>query len=303
MFVKLLLSPLAVVAVVTLSFSGALADEILIEDQGVAISAPELEAIIATMPAKVRSKVADDVGERLELINGMLIARKLAALADQIGPLDEGYWDLQSAVIAAKYDFMFKQLQSSVVEPDFESLARELYRVNKDKYALVPEVRASSHILFRSPPGIDRTSVKAKAGQVLADLRAGAKFEEMVANHSDDPGSKKRGGSLNRFIKYGDPGITPPYSEALFEIDDVGAYSELVDSQFGVHIIRLDAVQPSTYAEFEKVKGFIIEEVRREFTTLSNKELQTRFNATDELRIDGPKMDELFAPYMSDHDQ
>jgi hypothetical protein len=273
------------------------AGDVLVEDAGVSITAAEFRAILETMPPSIRATIADDVGERLEIINSLLLARKIAALADQVSPDDDGYWDLHSAIISAKYKFMYERLQGEIKEPDFEPLARERYAVNTEKYARIPEFRSSSHILLRSPPGLDRTEVRLKAQEILDELRRGADFVEMVEQYSDDPGSKARGGSLGKFIKFGDPKITPPYSEALFAIENIGEYSEITDSQFGVHIIRLDGIQPSSLAQFEQVKDVIIADLKREYATLANAELRARYNITDQLYIDGPEMEMLLAPY------
>ncbi|EAQ95714.2 Parvulin-like peptidyl-prolyl isomerase [Congregibacter litoralis KT71] len=268
---------------------------VLIADSGVVITTEEFEAIYDTMPPSLKAKMRDDVAERLEIINSLLVARKLAAEADKITPSDDDYWTLHAALVGAKYEYMFKRLVSEVSEPDFEPLARERYVTQKDKYAFVPEVRASSHILLISPPGIDRTEVRAKAQGLLDQLRAGADFEAMVAEYSDDAGTRARKGSLGKYIRFGDPGITPPYSEALFEIENVGEYSEVTDSQFGVHIIRLDAVQESAYAEFDKVRDVIITEIKREFAGLARDEVRGRFSITDDLYINGELMEELLS--------
>jgi parvulin-like peptidyl-prolyl isomerase len=121
----------------------------------------------------------------------------------------------------------------------------------------------------------------------------------MVAEHSDDPGSKARNGSLNRWVSYGEVGISPPYTEALFEIEDIGAYSRVTDTQFGVHIIRLDDVQESYYRPYEDVREAILADVEREFRQRAARVNRARFNITDDIFIDGEAMDELFAPYVS----
>lgn len=294
---KNLLSPLALVFSLSAIVCASVSAETLIKDGGVEISDKEFAVIFESMPPPVKERAANDVADRLEVINGLLIPRKLAAMADEIDPEDDDYWALQFALIAAKQEFMYRKLQESIVEPDFEPLARERYRVNPKKYGLVPEVRSSSHILFQSPPGLDRTEVRKQAAEVLAELRAGASFEEAVAQYSGDPGSKARDGSLGRFIRFGDPGITPPYSQALFEIENIGEYSEPTDSQFGIHIIRLDGIKESSIATYEQVKEAILTEIRREFTAMSNTEIRARFNVSDDLYIDGPAMEALFAPY------
>ncbi|MDP5053908.1 MAG: peptidylprolyl isomerase, partial [Congregibacter sp.] len=280
-----------------LSFAAIAADdpEVLIADDGVVITTAEFAAILDTMPPSIKAAIRTDLGERLEIINSLLVARKLARQADTITSSDQGYWDLHAAVVGTKYEYMFKRLVAEVEQPDFEPLAKERYITQMDKYAFVPEVRASSHILLKSAPGLDRTDVRAKAQGLLDSLRAGADFEAMVAEYSDDPGTKARKGSLNKYIRFGDPSITPPYSEALFTIENIGEYSEVTDTPFGVHIVRLDGVQESAYAEYDKVRDIIVGEIKREFAGLAREEVRSRYSITDDLYIDGEVMERLLS--------
>jgi len=271
--------------------------EVVVSDDGVSMTREEFEAVLASSSEKIKSRAANDLGDRFELITQLMASRKLAAAADQLDENDPGYWELQFKLLGVKEQFMFKRLVAEYEAPDFDALARERYKTEKEKYARYPEVRASSHILFRSPPGRDRTELRKKAQQVLEELRAGADFEAYVAEYSEDPGSSKRGGSLDRWIRLGDPKITPPYSGALFEIEEIGGYSEVTDSQFGLHIIRLDGIQESGLADYETVKPKIVNDLRAEYRTLAAKEVRARFNLTDDAFIDGDAMEELMAPY------
>ena len=196
-----------------------------------------------------------------------------------------------------KRQFIFEREVGEYILPDMNALAEERYLTQKDRYAKIPETRASSHILFSSPPGRDRTELREEAAKILAELRAGADFEEYVDRYSDDPGTAARGGSLDRWIRFGDPSITPPYSESLFEIEEIGGYSKVTDSQFGLHIIRLDGIQESSYKPFEEVKGAIMQDLVGEQRKLAGKVVNERYFMSDEAFIDGDAMDELFAPY------
>lgn len=271
----------------------------VIADGGVSISRAEFEEILRTAAPRVVERATTDMGDRLEFINSLLATRRLAAEADKYTAEDDGYWELYFALIAAKREFVFKKLMEDLEVPDLEPLVEERYHTKKDKYALVPEKRASSHILLASEPGKDRTSVREEAAEILAQLRGGADWDAMVAEHSDDVGSKARNGSLNRWVILGDPGITPPYTEALFEIDGIGGYSRVTDTQFGVHIIRLDGIEASYYRDFEEVREVILADVEREFRQRSARVLRSRYNLTDEAYINGEAMDELFAPYVA----
>ena len=163
--------------IILAAVAGPAAAEVVIADGGVEITRAEFEAILATSPEKLKRRAASDLGDRFELITQLVASRKLAQKADQLEPGEEGYWELQFKLVNMKQEFMFQRLVAAVEEPDFEALARERYTTQKDKYARYPETRASSHILFRSPPGNDRSALRKQAEEVLAELRSGADFE------------------------------------------------------------------------------------------------------------------------------
>ncbi len=284
---------------INMAYSRAMAEdsEVIAADGGVVITRAEFEAAIADAPERVLRRTANNDGERFEMINGMLTVRKLAAEADTLTPEDEGYWELQAKLLNVKQEFMFARHVNAIEVRNPELLAQEYYRTQKDKYATKPETRASSHILLASPPGLDRTEVRAKAQRLLDELRAGADWNAMVQAESADKGSAKRNGSLDRWITFGEPGITPPYSEALFEIDEIGAYSEITDSQFGVHIIRLDGIREGGYYEYEEVRPKILADIRKEIQTLITNQVRARYLLSEDAVINGEAMDEIFAPY------
>lgn len=290
---------LSVLLLFLLMSTGLLAaeDKVVISDAGVEITYEEMKAALTMIPRAMRSLAADDVGQRFELINNMVQIRKLAAKAEDLTPEVPRYWQLQFEILALKRNFIFELEQADVELPDPIPLAEEYYETQKDKYALEPETRSSSHILFASPPGLPREELRDKAQSILGELRAGANFEDYVEKYSQDPGSKRRSGSLDKWITLGDRLITPPYSGALFEIEQIGEYSEVTDSEFGVHIIRLDGIREAGYRSFEEVKEDIFRDILVEFQSLIAKQVNARYTITEDAFIDGRAMEELFAPY------
>lgn len=271
----------------------------VIEDEGVFIDLEELTRIVESWTPDMRSSAANDLGDRLELLNLVLTRKKISLQVEQLSPEDnpDTYWQYVTLLERMQRKFIFDQFNKNLVVPDMALLAQERYNTNKDKYALMPEERTSSHILFSCPPGCDREPLRPKADELLAELLAGADFEEMVAIHSQDPGTRANKGKLDRWITLGQPGIAAHYSGALFEIEEVGGYSNVTDTQFGLHIIRLDDVRESYHLPFEEVRDDIINALELEYRELATKDFQASFRMSDNVRIDGPAMDALFAPY------
>jgi peptidyl-prolyl cis-trans isomerase SurA len=112
----------------------------------------------------------------------------------------------------------------------------EFYHVRKDS---LPRLKASvklSHILFTIEAG-DEAQKKARAliDSLLSLVRAGEDFATLARNYSEDPGSKDKGGELG-FIQRGD--FVKEFEEAAFALKP-GEISDVVKSQFGLHIVQL----------------------------------------------------------------
>lgn len=281
----------------TCGLSNSFAQDTVVSDGAVAMDYATFEELLTALPPALVAKAAVDVGERYTLINELMLNLKLVALADSLEPGDEGYLELKSQLDQVKQRFAFEREMGAFQVPDLRELARERYNTQRDKYARIPETRASSHILLYSPPGPDRTELRKQAQSLLDELRDGASFEDMVMEYSGDPGSKARGGSIDKWASFSDPTLSPPYLGALFEIDEVGDYSEVTDTQFGIHIIRLDGIRESSYKAFDEVQNAIYSDLVSEYQGLASKSVRAKFELSDEAFIDGAAMEELFAPY------
>lgn len=103
-----------------------------------------------------------------------------------------------------------------------------------DPHAL-EEVKAR-HILFMVDDETKKETVKADAEAVLQRIKDGENFEELAAEFGSD-GTKDKGGDLGWF---GRGVMVPPFEEAVFALDAGTLGEELVETQFGFHIVRVD---------------------------------------------------------------
>jgi peptidyl-prolyl cis-trans isomerase D len=144
-----------------------------------------------------------------------------------------------------------------------EEELRKSYEQNASRYTVAEERRAS-HILVKAAkdaPAAERQKAKAKADALLEQVRkAPATFAEVAKKNSDDPGSAERGGDLDFF---GRGAMVKPFEDATYAMK-AGEISNVVESEFGYHIIRLDAVRGGERKPFEAVRAELEVQARKE---------------------------------------
>ena len=143
---------------------------------------------------------------------------------------------------------------------------RTYYDQHQDQYRVPEEVKVS-HILIKTPPAgadgkVDEKGVaeaQKKAEDILKQLKAGAKFDELAKKYSEDPGSGKQGGELGWI---GRGRTVPEFEKTAFSLP-VGQLSDLVKTTYGFHIIRVEDKHEAHLKSLEEVKGEIEPLVRQ----------------------------------------
>src|SRR5712672_2058670 len=126
-----------------------------------------------------------------------------------------------------------------------------LAEYNKLKASRGDKEYKARHIL------VDKDS---EANEIIAQLKKGAKFEDL-AKQSKDPGSKEKGGDLD----WNSPGtFVKPFAEALAKLEK-GKYTETpVQTQFGWHVIQLDDVRSAQFPAFDTVKQQLLSRMQEQ---------------------------------------
>ncbi len=137
------------------------------------------------------------------------------------------------------------------------------YEANKVRLATQEERRAS-HILINA--GKDATSAvksaaRAKAADLLAQVRATpAQFGDLAKKNSEDAGSKDNGGDLDFFTR---GSMVKPFEDKAFSMKK-GEISDLVETDFGFHIIQITDVRAGRERAFEEAKADLENELRKQ---------------------------------------
>ena len=179
----------------------------------------------------------------------------------------------------------------TVNEPDM----RKYYDENAARYTVAEERRAS-HILIaatKDAPADQRAKARAKAEAVLAELRKNpAGFADAAKKNSDDTLSAPRGGDLEFSGRGGF--AAKAQEDAIFAMK-VGEISNLVETEFGYHIIRLDAVRGGDKKPFEALRAEIEAEVKKQLAAKRFAEVAEQFTNSVVAQADSlqPTIDKL----------
>lgn len=144
-----------------------------------------------------------------------------------------------------------------------EADVRAYYDQNAGRLAGSEERRAR-HILLTVPagaPAADKEAVRAKATALLEQLRKSpATFAEVAKAQSQDPGSAANGGDLDFFAR---GAMVKPFEDVAFSLSK-GGISDLVETEFGFHIIQLTDIKTPPQRSFESMKSEIEAELKQQ---------------------------------------
>ncbi len=130
-----------------------------------------------------------------------------------------------------------------------DAAAQSYFERNKASFGATEE-RQIAHILFES----DRE----RAETVLQSLRDGADFFETAQRESEDVGSAEQGGDLGRF----DRGVmVEAFDDVAFALEK-GELSDVVETEFGYHLIKVLDIYDSGVAKFDEVKDEVLDRIR-----------------------------------------
>jgi len=156
-------------------------------------------------------------------------------------------------------NLVVKEIVPKVTVSDAD--ARKFYDENIAKFKQPEQIKAS-HILCKVDPKAsaeEKKKAKEKATALLKEIKAGKEFTELAKTNSDCP-SSKQGGDLGLF---GKGQMVPPFESAAFALKP-GEVSDVVETQFGYHIIKVTEKKDAGAAKFEEVQDRIQEYLKNQ---------------------------------------
>ncbi len=243
--------------------------KVLAEVNGVAITTEDFDREVKNLPEYLRAMV-DTPQVRKEMIDTLVMRELVLQQAKKDGvdkskDVEEKMVDIRKRIIVDT--FLKKKVEADSNISDEE--LKKFYEQNLDKFKSGEQLRAS-HILVK-------TEDEAKA--VQAQLKGGAKFEDVAKAKSVDSSAAK-GGDLGWFSK---GSMVPVFEQTAFSLKE-GETSGIVKSDFGYHIIKLTGKRPAGTRPFEEVKDQI------KATLLPQKQQQAFMKLKEDLKK-GAKID------------
>lgn len=157
-------------------------------------------------------------------------------------------------------DIEYLELDATGLDADLvidDEVLRDMYQQEQDRQQQA-EQRLARHILVAIKG--DEAAARKKAEDLLARVRAGEDFAALAREHSDDAGSASAGGDLG-WVQRGQ--LVGPFEDALFALQSKGAVSDIIKTEFGFHIIRLEDVRVQQSEPFEAVRERLAAEYRK----------------------------------------
>jgi len=269
-------------------------DLIAVTDGEIKIALRELRYVVDNAPVQIKQQLRLDSEARYELIANQVVAHRIQANLEssksRSGDLYDAY---QFAVLKAAKEFDEKRFQRELEIPDLEQLAQERWRTSKNNIAEVPEKRWLSHILLLCSESCDEQEKQLEMVKIVERLTAGESFSDLAAEFSQDPGSRQRGGRLSRPIALEDENIDATFRETAFALQEKGQVSEVVKSRFGLHVMRLDSVEPARAYSFDEIKQSLMAEVEKQYREDAYTSYILSMGPSDALRINEPLLDTI----------
>lgn len=271
-------------------------EEVFARQGDVVLTQAEIDAAFSRIPEHIRLAYIRD-GERVNQLVSSLMTNKLLA-ADSGEFAEDPLMVLRMKLVGEKElaEAWLRNILEDAPAGDYETLAHEYYIAHPDEYESVASVDVT-HVLI----GVDeRTMGEALelANSVRSQIVSGEiTFDQAVNEFSDDPSKRSNGGRFPNTVR---GQMVKAFEDQAFSMTEPGEISEPVQTPYGYHIIRLDAVNPSQTLPFEQVKAQIVEQVRNSY--LSDYRLNYLKNLTQEpIQIEQGAVETMAKRYYGDN--
>jgi peptidyl-prolyl cis-trans isomerase C len=223
----------------------------------------DLNRVISYYPADKQKYLQDNPTQKVTLIKRMLEVRIISSIAKKEGFDNTAEMKEQLGYVADDFisrEYLNKAFAKDITVSDEDM--KQYYAGNKEKFKAPEQVRARHILVHVSSKATDEEKKKAK--EKIRELRErlikGEDFAKLASEYSDDPGTKKRGGDTDYFAR---GKMVKPFENAAFSLKP-GEISDIVETKFGYHIIKVEDHKAARTMGFEEVRAAIGDYLKNE---------------------------------------
>jgi len=223
----------------------------------------DIDRMLSYYAEETRNQLRENPAEKETLVKRMLQIKIVADVAKKEKFDQRPQIKKQLAYVAD--DFLSREYLAKVVMQDVtisEADLKEYYTQNKERLGVPEQVRAR-HILFKVDPAsseAEKNKAQARAEAVLKRVQAGEDFATLAAAQSDDESTRAKGGDLGYFA----PGRMVPNFEDVAFYTDPGKISDVVETKYGYHIIKVEDHIEARERSLEEMKDYIKEKLHQQ---------------------------------------
>jgi peptidyl-prolyl cis-trans isomerase C len=250
------------------------------------LQAAAAAALLAALPAFAQNAAIVN-GKPVPKARMDVLAQQLAAAGRPVTPEMQG--QLREEVVAREIFMQEAQKQGLDGTEDYKNqlelarqaiLIRQLFENYRKANAVSDADAQAEYDKFVAANGGKEYKARHilvekedQAQKILADLKKGAKFEDLAKKQSKDPGSGANGGDLDWAAP---ASFVPEFSEAMIKLKKGETTPAPVKSQFGYHIIRVDDVRQAQLPKLEEVKPQIVQQLQQQRLQKYQEELRAK---------------------------
>ena len=238
--------------------SPAIAQVVLGSGSDIRVTETDMRASAELIPLSARAGLLSRKENVEQQAQGVFLRRSLAAEAVRNGleqdPVVQALVVLSRERILSDAQLAAQDLARVPSDALLESYAQSAYRGDAKRFDQPAQTRVR-HILIRNS-GPD---AKARAEAILARIRGGASFEAIAQSESEDIETSVNGGDLGFFA----PGkMVKAFDDGIDQIKNPGEVSDVVQTDFGYHLIKLESRRPAGLVPYAEVREALRAEAR-----------------------------------------
>lgn len=288
-FLLLLLQPLA--------YAGP-TDPIMQQGDSV-ITQQQFDAQMSKIPQRDRVAYLLDGERAKKTLQQLMMFQRIADDAKKMGFETDPNVQLRIQLAGVKElaeAYLNHKEEEKLSGADFELMAKEYYLVHKQEFNNPGSIDVA-HILIGTA---NRSEAEARllSNQLYSKLITDpTQWEKFVVEYSEDSASRGNGGKYLAVLR---GKMVKPFEDAAFNLKNSGDISEPVLTQFGFHIIRLDAIHKTEYLPFESVKNKLISQQQQTYIKKARNDYISYINLSEPVIIPDCALDEMVDRYFKD---